>query len=116
MKSRRAAWMTPQRRGLRGEDVCLAAIAFVLVWVGLWNDLVPTAPPWCSCTIDPTRASRAEWALLPGVGPKLAARLAAAAESGEDLGEPRALDAVKGIGPAMMERLRPFVCREEYAR
>lgn len=112
--------MTPQRRGLRGEDICLVGIAFAWVGIGLREDPMPPVAAegdrhWCASTIDPTHSSRAEWALLPGVGPALATRLAAAADSGEDLSQPRALDAVKGIGPAMMETLRPFVCREDSA-
>ncbi|MDA1008491.1 MAG: hypothetical protein O2800_05750 [Planctomycetota bacterium] len=50
---------------------------------------------------DPKRVATDEWALLPGVGPSLASKLTQARESGLDLGDPVALDSVKGVGPKM---------------
>jgi competence protein ComEA len=63
--------------------------------------------------IDLNRADRAELLQLPGVGPNLAERIETyrrehgGFRSVDDLGR------VRGIGPATLARLRPWVCVEE---
>ncbi len=56
--------------------------------------------------VDPNRDPEVELARLPGVGPALAARIAA--HRGEDgpFQRPEDLEAVPGIGPATVERIR----------
>jgi competence protein ComEA len=50
-------------------------------------------------------ATQAQLEELPGVGPKMAARIIAA----RPLSSLKDLDAVKGIGPSMLKKLEPFV-------
>ena len=63
------------------------------------------APP----ILDPNTATLDSLQLLPGVGPVLAGRIAAAREGGTIFRQPSDLLAVKGIGPASLARLAPFL-------
>lgn len=60
-------------------------------------------------TIDPNRAAAAELDRLPGIGPAVAGRIVAAREAGAAFTRPADLTAVKGIGPATVERLAPHL-------
>ena len=64
----------------------------------------PHAPP-----VDLNRASAAELEALPGVGPVLAARIVEARARRGGFGSVDDLLAVKGVGPAVLERLRGHV-------
>jgi competence protein ComEA len=55
--------------------------------------------------INLNTATAAELEALPGVGPKMAARIIAA----RPLGDFKDLDAVSGIGPSMLKKLEPLV-------
>jgi competence protein ComEA len=55
--------------------------------------------------INLNTASAAQLEALPGVGPKMAARIIAA----RPLGSLKDLDAVSGIGPSMLKKLEPLV-------
>jgi competence ComEA-like helix-hairpin-helix protein len=79
---------------------------------------VPPPPPVASAgwagpagarpeVIDLNRADAAALETLPGVGPVLAARIVAYRDSVGGLTSPEELLAVRGIGPATLERLRP---------
>lgn len=59
--------------------------------------------------LDPNTASLDSLQMLPGVGPVLAARIVAAREGGQAFRGPGDLLAVKGIGPASLARLGPFL-------
>jgi DNA uptake protein ComE-like DNA-binding protein len=59
--------------------------------------------------LDPNTAPLDSLQLLPGVGPVLAARIAAAREGGAVFRQPSDLLAIKGIGPASLARLAPFL-------
>lgn len=59
--------------------------------------------------LDPNTASLDSLQMLPGVGPVLAARIVAAREGGLAFRSPADLLAVKGIGPASLSRLGPFL-------
>lgn len=59
---------------------------------------------------DPNGASAAELELLPGIGPTLAARIIEyRTTSGTIFERPSDLDAVNRIGPAMVERITPYL-------
>lgn len=58
-------------------------------------------------TVDLNRAAAAELTTLSGVGPVLAERIVAYRDSAGPFPDVDALAAVKGIGPATLERLRP---------
>ena len=62
----------------------------------------PTTP------LDINRATAAELEQLPGIGPALAARIIAKRDSMGGFRRVDDLDAVRGIGPAKLQRLRPY--------
>jgi competence protein ComEA len=59
--------------------------------------------------IDLNTATAAELDLLPGVGPAMAARIIEYRTKYGSFASVDQLDNVKGIGPRMMEKLRPLV-------
>lgn len=59
--------------------------------------------------LDPNRAPADSLQLLPGVGPVMAGRIVAAREQGTVFRTPEDLLAIKGIGPATLARLAPFL-------
>jgi competence ComEA-like helix-hairpin-helix protein len=59
--------------------------------------------------IDVNRADAAALATLPGIGPVLAARIVAYRDSVGPFPDLDALVAVRGVGPATLERLRPLL-------
>ena len=59
-------------------------------------------------TLDPNRAPAVQLDRLPGVGPATAARIAAARDSAP-FATPEDLLRVRGIGPATLEKMRPFL-------
>ena len=56
--------------------------------------------------LDPNTASAVELDRLPGVGPSAAEAIVAAREAGARFGRPEDLLAVRGIGPATLEKAR----------
>jgi competence protein ComEA len=64
------------------------------------------APP---ALVDLNRATVAELEAIPRIGPVLAARIVAYRDSVGRFANVDALVGVKGVGPAMLERLRPYV-------
>lgn len=65
-------------------------------------------PPWPSSPVDVDRAEAAELALLPGVGPALAARIVADRRERGPFGSVAALDRVKGVGAKSVARWTPW--------
>jgi competence ComEA-like helix-hairpin-helix protein len=63
-------------------------------------------PTW---RVDLDHAGLSELGLLPGVGDRLAERIVADRARHGSFGGAAGLDRVPGIGPALIERLRPFV-------
>ncbi len=61
------------------------------------------------CRIDPSTASRAELAMLPGVGPSLARAIILERTAGGPFRSIDDLTRVKGIGPARLAALRPWL-------
>ena len=59
--------------------------------------------------LDLNRATLADLTRLPGVGPVLARRILDTREAAGRFGAVDDLVAVRGLGPAKLERLRPFV-------
>lgn len=72
----------------------------------------PPAPAALRLRLDPNRASAAELALLPGIGPARARQIVAAraaAARSPAFHAPEDLDRIERIGPATIERLRPYL-------
>ena len=59
--------------------------------------------------VDLNRATARELEKLPGVGPVLAGRIVAHRQRYGPFRQPEELLAVRGIGPRLLERLRPHV-------
>lgn len=59
--------------------------------------------------IDINRATEAELDGLPGIGPAVARRIVAYRDSVGRFGKIEDLDSVKGIGPVLLEKVRPLV-------
>jgi len=64
------------------------------------------APAW---RVDLDHAEPEELMLLPGVGPGLAERIVQDRRRNGAFGGADGLDRVPGIGPATLQRIRPFV-------
>lgn len=69
----------------------------------------PGSPKGSPVPLDPNRAPPDSLQLLPGVGPVMAGRIVAAREQGTVFRQPEDLLAIKGIGPATLARLAPFL-------
>lgn len=67
------------------------------------------APP---ARVDLNRASAAELRTLPGIGPKLAEAIVERRDKNGPFKQIEELRKVTGVGPAVLERLRPFVTVE----
>ena len=59
--------------------------------------------------LDLNRASESEIEGLPGIGPAVAARIVARRDSIGRFRRVEDLDSIKGIGPALIEKIRPLV-------
>jgi len=60
-------------------------------------------------TVDPNRSEEAELDRLPGVGPSVARAVIAERERSGGFRQPDDLLRVRGVGPAILERIRPFL-------
>jgi competence protein ComEA len=72
------------------------------------GDRPAVGSPGGPATLDPNTATPAELTALPGVGPALAARIAAARDT-LPFRSAADLERVRGIGPALTARLTPLV-------
>ena len=59
--------------------------------------------------IDPNEASAETLAIIPGVGPKLAARIVEDRECRGRFDAVEAIARVKGVGPRLVARMRPYL-------
>lgn len=71
--------------------------------------LTETRPLAPGQTIDPDRAAAVELARLPGVGMRLAKEIVADRELRGPFGSVEGLDRVRGLGPAKLANLEPFL-------
>jgi len=69
----------------------------------------PPAGPRLTAPLPLNTCSEDSLTLLPGVGPRLAARIAAARREGGPFRDAADLQRVKGIGPKLAGRLGPLV-------
>lgn len=82
------------------------AYAFIglLLWAGVAFAADPAPAP-----LDLNRATAEELETLPGIGAAKAAAILAAREAQGGFSSLEELEAVRGIGPALMAKLRPLV-------
>jgi competence ComEA-like helix-hairpin-helix protein len=59
--------------------------------------------------IEMDRATASDWERLPGIGPSLAARIVADRAERGPFRTPEGLLRVRGIGPRILERIRPYL-------
>lgn len=85
------------------KAIALALCLLILAPVALAQDA--TTPASAGGVVNVNEASPEQLQLLPRIGPALAERIIAA----RPLADLAALDAVKGIGPAMLSMLEPLV-------
>ncbi|MCP3903759.1 MAG: helix-hairpin-helix domain-containing protein [Planctomycetes bacterium] len=65
--------------------------------------------------IDLNTCPAAELTVLPGIGPRLATRIVAEREAGGPFARLEDLRRVDGIGPALTERMAPYVVAGDQA-
>ena len=113
--------MNHEGRTIRGTGFVLAIIAALLIYAGVLatqrtarfdGSNRSAIQPWPDMRIHINRASAAEFAALPGLGPALSQRIVDDRESRGAFQSIDDLDRVNGIGPAIIERLRPHVVAE----
>lgn len=68
-----------------------------------------TAPARPAGRLDPNTCPVDSLLLLPGIGPALAERIAAARRAGVHFACARDLQAIRGIGPRTVDRLEPYL-------
>ncbi|HEX4611060.1 MAG TPA: helix-hairpin-helix domain-containing protein [Urbifossiella sp.] len=105
----------PKPPDRRAAHLALAAFTAVLLGLlafrgyGARLAARPTEPAAPAAAVDLNRADRAELELLPGVGPKLAAAIDAHRRDRGGFASVEDLRSVPGVGPTVVDRLRPLV-------
>ena len=86
----------------------------ILLAGGLWLGIALAFPSWASTVgvVNVNTASTAELQLLPGVGAQRAAAIVAMRQERGGFARPEDLVEVEGIGPVMLERMRPHVATQ----
>lgn len=102
-------------RCARAVAMCIACLTLAAAALQARTGAVPGAgpgqglPPAVEARmVDVNAACEAELALLPGIGPAMAERIARDRAQRGAFGSLDELRRVKGIGPATLERIRPF--------
>ena len=83
--------------------------AYVLVGLLLWAGVAAADPAPARAPLDLNRATAEELETLPGIGATKAAAILAARDAQGGFKSLDELEAVRGIGPALMAKLRPLV-------
>lgn len=99
-------------RGDEGRPAAAACTALAALAIGGWLGWrEATRPrgalPTTRLAVDTARPAELE--VLPGVGPSLAAAIAADRRAHGPFGGAAGLDRVKGVGPALVRKLAPHV-------
>ena len=107
---------TPGSPPANGRAAHLALAAVAVVFLGLlavrgYGPRLTSRPtePVAAAVLDLNRADAAELEQLPGVGPRLAAAIDTHRRDRGDFRSVDDLRAVPGVGPVMIDRLRPLV-------
>ncbi len=84
--------------------------AYALIGLLLWAGLASAAEPGpARAPIDLNRATAEELETLPGIGASKAAAIVEARDAQGGFTSLEDLEAVRGVGPALMAKLRPLV-------
>lgn len=112
-----SALQTAWPRSVQGATAGLLVLAVVLLacrsasylgWRSQPTEL--TSGAGLTYRVDLNRAPRAELLLLPGVGAGLAQRIENYRQENSGFRSVEELRQVHGVGPALLERMRPWVC------
>lgn len=105
----------PSRRPERALAAVVVLLAGVLALRGYSgrSGLRPTEQHVIASQLDLNRADRTELLQVPGVGPALADAILTHRQGGRRFAAVDDLRGVKGIGPATLEKLRPWVTTGE---
>ena len=100
--------------------ILLGCLSILLVWIGSqvfrspqWIEVERAQPLSAAYIVDINRAPWPEIANLPGIGENLAREIIAYRELHGPFNSADALQAVRGIGPRKVERLRPYLASFE---
>jgi competence protein ComEA len=115
--------MGAERQRTPGTWLIIGLLAAALgwaAWLRAGRVAVPAAGggppanaiPWPDMRIDVNTASPAELDVLPGIGLRLAERIAADRAAHGPFASVDELTRVSGIGPQLVEDIRPFVVAE----
>lgn len=86
------------------------AFAYALIGLLLWAGVATAADPGAArAPLDLNRATAEELETLPGIGASKAAAIVEARDAQGGFASLEDLEAVRGIGPALMAKLRPLV-------
>ncbi len=106
----RALGATPPAPGTNLLIVLLAAAIGGTVLLRAGRVPVATTPEaWPDMRLDVNTAPATEFNALPGIGPRLADRVAAEREANGPYESVEDLARVAGIGPKLVQRIRPYV-------
>ena len=113
--------MSDRRAPVPGTGLVIGVLAAALVSTAVLRSgrvTIPTAStaresrPWPDMRLDVNSATDVELNALPGIGPRLAERVAADRQANGAFESIEDLQRVQGIGPRLVERMRPFVICE----
>jgi len=99
----------PQTAGSRSLPSVRNAFAFLLLGLILLAGVAQAAPESGGGPLDLNRATAEQLEALPGIGAVKAAAILAVRDSRGGFESMEELEAVRGIGPALVEKLRPLV-------
>ena len=86
------------------------AFALALIGLLLWTGIASAADPGAArAPLDLNRATAEELETLPGIGASKAAAIIEARDAQGGFASLDDLEAVRGVGPALMAKLRPLV-------
>ena len=115
MRHHRTSHRARTRAGL-----LLAVVLASVGAIGVWHRVRPAAEPEAALDpalvhrVDLNRADRDEIAALPGIGDVLASRVVASRSEEGEFERIESLARVHGIGPGIVERVRPHaICEPE---
>ena len=96
-------------RGPARTSTLRNVFAYVLLGLVLWMGVATADPSPTRAPLDLNRATAEELETLPGIGAAKAAAILAAREAQGGFTSIDELEAVRGIGPALLAKLRPLV-------